>query len=194
MSRWLPLSDAVLDMVVAELPSPKVAQQYRMAILWPDGKAAAEADPECETAKLWNAACGCDHNSSTPTLAFIAKMIAQDAAYGAEEENEYVGLCRVFCGRLEAGSKVQVMHSRNAKMEARSTYVAAVHTLMGRELAPCDMAPAGSVCGVGGFGGCVLKTATLCSEGDVVPINHLEMQVVPIVRVALETKDPAERL
>jgi len=196
MSRWLPLSASVLDMVVAELPSPKVAQQYRMDILWPDGKAAAEADPEGETAKLWHAACACDHSPGAPTLAFIAKMMAQDTGrpgYAAQEEgSDYVGLCRVFCGRLEAGAKVSVMHSRRSKVEARSTYVQGVHTLMGRELTPCEVAPAGSVCGVGGFGACVLKTATLCSEACIVPINHLEMQVAPIVRVALETKDPAD--
>ncbi|CAN0449713.1 unnamed protein product, partial [Hapterophycus canaliculatus] len=35
MKRWLPLSEAVLRMVVERGPSPKEAQASRVKVLWP---------------------------------------------------------------------------------------------------------------------------------------------------------------
>ncbi|KAJ0988911.1 hypothetical protein J5N97_007267 [Dioscorea zingiberensis] len=134
MSRWLPLSDSILSMVVNCMPDPISAQSIRISRLLPkrelalddssdnsDVVAAAEHVRKCiET---------CDSNIEAPCVAFVSKMFAvpykmlpQRDPNGEALSNQHLGevgfgesaecflaFARVFSGVLRAGQKIFVL-------------------------------------------------------------------------------------
>ena len=110
-----------------------------------------------------------------------------------------VGFARIFSGVLSVGDEVYVLqpkfspaHPHNSP-EPQKVTVTALYLLMGRGLEPLTSVPAGVVFGIGGLGGHILKSGTLCSqlEGSV-NLAGVNMASHPIVRVALEPVNPAD--
>ena len=58
--------------------------------------------------------------------------------------------------------------------------------LMGRDLEPIQSISAGNVFGIGGLGKFITTTATISTLPKVIPMNKMQFQSVPIVRVAVE--------
>lgn len=50
MKRWLPVSEAVLRMIVEQGPSPATAQSSRVDVLWPQSEEASAASGDAGTA------------------------------------------------------------------------------------------------------------------------------------------------
>lgn len=75
-SRWMPLSEAVLSMAVAHLPSPRQSQQRRVRLLCSALSPHASAPVVAEHAALLEAVAKCDPNG--PTIAFISKIFPSD--------------------------------------------------------------------------------------------------------------------
>ncbi|CAB1115634.1 unnamed protein product [Ectocarpus sp. CCAP 1310/34] len=89
MKRWLPLSEAVLRMVVERGPSPAEAQTTRVDVLWPPsdeslrltGAGGAEGGEEdnarimAEMDRVRRAVAACDASPSAPVVIFVSKMI-----------------------------------------------------------------------------------------------------------------------
>ncbi|CAN0456925.1 unnamed protein product, partial [Discosporangium mesarthrocarpum] len=74
MKRWLPLSDAVLRMVVEMGPSPLEAQPIRAKTLWPKHPELEEAALE-EIARVRHAISSCDPSPAAPVIIFVSKMV-----------------------------------------------------------------------------------------------------------------------
>eukprot|EP00163_Fabomonas_tropica_P023633 TRINITY_DN41018_c0_g1_i1.p1 TRINITY_DN41018_c0_g1~~TRINITY_DN41018_c0_g1_i1.p1 ORF type:complete len:1148 (-),score=244.21 TRINITY_DN41018_c0_g1_i1:11-3049(-) len=72
MGRWLPLSEAVLAMVVEQVPSPVQAQSERMSMLWPH----LQNKTEAEYTELERRVLACDDGDDAPVAVFISKMSA----------------------------------------------------------------------------------------------------------------------
>jgi ribosome assembly protein 1 len=66
--------------------------------------------------------------------------------------------------------------------------------MMARDLFPIQTVPAGNVAAVSGLDACVIKSATVSSLVGVVPLASLTMQTTPLVRVAIEARDPRHSL
>jgi ribosome assembly protein 1 len=73
MSRWFPLAETVLDMIVGHLPSPNVAQKDRVKNIW-------SINDEEKDSSLVNSVLRCSNEESDPVVVFLAKMISLSCA------------------------------------------------------------------------------------------------------------------
>lgn len=221
MSRWLPLSDAILSMVVKCMPDPIAAQSFRISRLIPkrevlldgvDSTVLAEADHVRMSIEV------CDSSPEAPCVAFVAKMFAIPMKllpqrgsngeilsnfsdeYGNSESDEcFLAFARIFSGVLCSGQKVFVLSALYDPLKGESmqkhVQVAELHSLylmMGQGLKPVASAKAGNVVAIRGLGQHILKSATLSSTRNCWPFSSMAFQVAPTLRVAIEPSDPAD--
>ncbi|XP_078441781.1 ribosomal protein S5/Elongation factor G/III/V family protein [Wolffia australiana] len=212
MSRWLPLSEAVLSMVVDNLPDPVAAQSLRISRLIPrrdDTEEPALADAE----EVRHAVEACDPSDASPTVAFVSKMFAvplkmlppceEDEPIDDEEEC-FLAFARIFSGVLRRGQHIFVLSAlhdprkfQSAEEEDGSKHVQkgevrSLYLMMGQGLKPVVEASAGSLVAIRGLGKQILKSATLCSTPNCWPFSSLMFQVAPTVKVAIEATDPSD--
>lgn len=123
------------------------------------------------------------------------------------DEIAVIALARVFTGTLKAGQEIYALTAGYTPNEHQITqdpqafissnrYVSKVqikelYMLLGRELVLVDAVPAGNFCGIGGIEKSVLRTATLSSKLDVVPLIEHPTSY-PVVRYAIEPVNPKE--
>lgn len=219
MSRWLPLSEAILSMVVKHMPDPIAAQSIRISRLLPkreflDNNVSPDVLTEAERARKCVEIC--DSNAEAPCIAFVSKMFAvplkmlpqrgpngdivNNSMNEAGESDEcFLAFARIFSGVLSAGQKVFVLSALYdpTKIESMQKHVqgAELHSLylmMGQGLKPVASASAGNVVAIRGLGQCILKSATLSSTKNCWPFSSMVFQVAPTLRVAIEPSDPAD--
>ncbi|XP_032671587.1 elongation factor-like GTPase 1 [Odontomachus brunneus] len=132
-------------------------------------------------------------------------------------DNVLMAFARVYSGTIKVGDEVFVLgpkHNpavalerekageqvdpslvlRDLKPGSHITKVTIdrLYLLMGRELLAVDQVPAGNVFGIGGLEEHVLKTATLSTTIACPSFTELTSLAVPILRVALEPKQPKD--
>ncbi|KAL5710905.1 hypothetical protein ACHQM5_021414 [Ranunculus cassubicifolius] len=207
MSRWLPLSDSILDMVVYCMPDPIVAQSFRVSRLLPkrdvlDNGVSLDVPAEVNYVRHCVETCNC--SSEAPTVAFVSKMFAvplKDMEDGGGDSDEcFLAFARIFSGVLFSGQKIHVlstlydplkgeeeMQKHLQEVELHSLYV-----MMGQELTPVASAKAGNVVAIRGLGQNILKSATLSSTKNCCPFSSMTFQVAPTLRVAIESSDPTD--
>lgn len=221
MSRWLPLSDAILSMVVNCMPDPIAAQSFRISRLIPkrevlldgvDSSALAEADLVRMSIEV------CDSSPEAPCVAFVSKMFAvsskllpqrglngeilsnfSDENGNSESDECFLAFARIFSGVLCSGQRVFVLSALYDPLKGESMQkhiqVAELHSLylmMGQGLKPVPSAKAGNVVAIRGLGQHILKSATLSSTKNCWPFSSMAFQVAPTLRVAIEPSDPAD--
>lgn len=221
MSRWLPLSDAILSMVVNCMPDPIAAQSFRISRLIPkrevlldgvDSSALAEADLVRMSIEV------CDSSPEAPCVAFVSKMFAvsskllpqrglngeilsnfSDENGNSESDECFLAFARIFSGVLCSGQRVFVLSALYDPLKGESMQkhiqVAELHSLylmMGQGLKPVASAKAGNVVAIRGLGQHILKSATLSSTKNCWPFSSMAFQVSPTLRVAIEPSDPAD--
>ncbi|GME76847.1 unnamed protein product [Ambrosiozyma monospora] len=87
-----------------------------------------------------------------------------------EVKNEVlIGFARVYSGSISVGQKLNVLEPRfdpkHPNKHTKKATISSLYLLMGRELIAIESAPAGSIVGIGGLEGKVLKSGTLVSPG-----------------------------
>ena len=87
---WINAAEALLELIVLRLPSPKVAQKYRASYLY-EGPI---DDPSGTAIKT------CDQNG--PLMIFISKMIP------TADKGRFYAFGRVFAGIVHGGDKVRI--------------------------------------------------------------------------------------
>ncbi|KAK6357051.1 Elongation factor-like GTPase 1 [Orbilia javanica] len=114
------------------------------------------------------------------------------------DKENLIGFARLYSGTISVGQTLQVLgpkyDPRHPDQHVSSITVTDLYLMMGRELVSLEKVPAGNVFGIGGLEGKVLKNATLCSNvsGGVNLASVTSMGAAPIVRVALEPKNPSQ--
>ncbi|OMO98297.1 hypothetical protein COLO4_14020 [Corchorus olitorius] len=221
MSRWLPLSDAVLSMVVKCMPDPIAAQSLRISRLLPkreildkgvDSDVLAEADLVRKSVEA------CDSSPEAPCIAFVSKMFAVPTKMlplrgphgeilnnltdenGTSESDEcFLAFARIFSGVLTAGQRVFVLSAlydplRGESMQkhVQEAELQSLYLMMGQGLKPVASARAGNIVAIRGLGQHILKSATLSSTRNSWPFSSMAFQVSPTLRVAIEPSDPAD--
>jgi ribosome assembly protein 1 len=129
----------------------------------------------------------------------------EPAPKGEEEEQEdrehLIGFARLYSGTLTVGQEVYVLPPKftpanpRAAPEPKKVTITALYLLMGRSLEALNSVPAGSIVGIGGLEGAILKSGTLCSQLDGAPNLSSSSAIstnAPIVRVAVEPAWPAD--
>ncbi|KAF9623592.1 hypothetical protein IFM89_003382 [Coptis chinensis] len=220
MSRWLPLSETILSMVVKCLPDPIDAQSVRLSRLLPKIDVVDEGanlDVLTEANRVRQSVETCNSSPEAPCVAFVSKMFAVPLKLlpprgpngqvvdnfsegGAGESDEcFLAFARIFSGVLSSGQKVFVLSPLHDPLKGKAVQKhvqeAELHSLylmMGQGLIPVASAKAGNVVAIRGLGQQILKSATLSSTRNCWPFSSMVFQVAPTLRVAIEPSDPAD--
>ncbi|CAF1087561.1 unnamed protein product [Adineta ricciae] len=124
-------------------------------------------------------------------------------------ENVFLAFARVFSGRLKRGQKIFVLSPRHdpsqfigkdlSEVSAHSIshhvhefVIQDLYLMMGREFTVLDQVPAGNIVAIGQLDSLVLKSATLSTDIFCPSFTGLHFEVSPIVRVAIEPKNPSQ--
>jgi len=177
MQKWLPADEALLEMMVMNLPSPKRAQKYRVENLYtgPQDDITATAIRNCD--------------AKGPLCMYVSKMVP------TADRGRFFAFGRVFSGTIESGSKVRILGSNyehGKKEDLAIKNIQRTVIMMGRKTEPVDSVPCGNTCALVGVDQFILKSATLTTDESSHPIITMKFSVSPVVRVAVEPRNPAD--
>lgn len=177
MRRWLPAGDALLQMITIHLPSPVTAQRYRAELLY-EGPIDDEAGTGIRN---------CDPNG--PLVMYISKMVP------TSDKGRFYAFGRVFSGKVATGQKVRIMGPNYVPGKKDDLYIKAIQRtvlMMGRYVEPIEDVPSGNICGLVGVDTYLIKTGTITTYEDAHNMRVMKYSVSPVVRVAVEAKNPAD--
>ncbi|KAL6346108.1 hypothetical protein AAG906_025388 [Vitis piasezkii] len=210
LSRWLPLSDAILSMVVKCIPDPMRAQSFRISRLLPKREVSDDGPSSnvlAEAELVRKSVEACDFSPEAPCVAFVSKMFAvpikmlpqrgpngdilnnsTDEGGSGESDECFIAFARGFVlSALYDPLKPEAMQKHVQEAELHSLYL-----MMGQGLKPVALAKAGNIVAIRGLGQHILKSATLSSTKNCWPFSSLVFQVSPTLRVAIEPSDPTD--
>merc|ERR1711937_242936 len=179
MQKWLPVGDAILEMIVVKLPSPAAAQRYRVDTLY-DGP----LDDACA-----NAIRTCDTSEGAPLCMYISKMIP------TSDKGRFYAFGRVFSGKIATGQKVRIMgpnYVAGKKSELWVKNIQRTVIMMGRYTEQVADVPAGNTCALVGVDQFLIKSGTIATAEDAHTIRTMKFSVSPVVRCAVEPKSAAD--
>merc|ERR1719394_1881547 len=177
MRKWLPAGDALLMMIAIHLPSPVTAQKYRMEMLY-------EGPTDDESAI---AVKNCDPTG--PLMMYVSKMVP------TSDKGRFYAFGRVFSGLCETGQKVRIMgpnyvHGKKEDLNVKN--IQRTILMMGRTVEPIASVPCGNICGLVGVDQYLVKTGTISNIESAHNMKTMKFSVSPVVRVAVEPKNPAD--
>lgn len=177
MRTWLPAGEALLQMIAIHLPSPVVAQKYRMEMLY-EGPFDDEAAVAVKS---------CDPNG--PLMMYISKMVP------TTDKGRFYAFGRVFSGKVATGQKVRIMGPNYTPGKREDLYEKSIQRtilMMGRYVEAIEDVPCGNICGLVGVDQFLVKTGTISTFKDAHNMKVMKFSVSPVVRVAVEPKNPAD--
>jgi elongation factor 2 len=177
MQKWLPADEALLEMMVLHLPSPAQAQRYRVENLY-------TGPMDDETA---NSIRSC--NPKGPLVMYVSKMVP------TSDKGRFFAFGRCFSGTISTGQKIRILGPNFEFGKKDDLYIKSVQRLvimMGRRTEPVESVPCGNTCAVVGIDQFISKTGTLTTEESTHPLISMKFSVSPVVRVAVEPKNPAD--
>lgn len=177
MRTWLPAGEALLQMIAIHLPSPVTAQRYRMEMLYegPHDDEAAIAVKNCDP--------------DGPLMMYISKMVP------TSDKGRFYAFGRVFSGIVSSGQKVRIMgpnYVPGKKDDLAEKSVQRTVLMMGRNTESIENVPSGNICGLVGVDQYLIKTGTISTFKDAHNMKVMKFSVSPVVRVAVEPKNPAD--
>ena len=178
MQKWIPAADAILEMIVVHLPSPAVAQGYRVESLY-DGPMDDEAATAIRT---------CDTSEGAPLMMYISKMIPSG-------DNRFTAFGRVFSGKIGTGQKVRILgpnYTPGKKTDLFIKSIQRVVIMMGRYTETVADIPAGNTCGLVGVDAYLVKSGTITTCETACCIKTMKFAVSPVVRVAVAVKNSSD--
>jgi elongation factor 2 len=177
MKKFLPAAEALLEMLVLQLPSPATAQKYRVGNLYE-----GPMDDEAATAIR-----NCD--AEGPLMLYVSKMVP------SSDKGRFYGFGRVFAGTVRTGQKVRILGPNYQVGKKDDLFVKSIQRtvlMMGRYIEAIEDVPAGNTVGLVGVDQFILKTGTVTTSEVAHPIKTLKFSVSAVVRVAVEPKNPAD--
>jgi len=177
MQKFLNAADALLEMIVIHLPSPAKAQSYRVDNLYE-----GPMDDEAGTAIR-----NCDPKG--PLMMYVSKMVP------TSDKGRFYAFGRVFSGTIRTGQKVRIMGPNYVPGKKDDLYIKTVQRtllMMGRYVEPIDDCPCGNTVGLVGIDQFLLKSGTISTSETAHNIKVMKFSVSPVVRVAVECKNPSD--
>jgi len=171
------MSEALLEMIVLQLPSPSKAQRYRVENLYtgPMDDEVAESIRTC--------------NSSGPLMLYVSKMVP------TTDKGRFYAFGRVFSGTVRTGQKVRIMGSNYVFGEKGDLFIKNIQRtvlMMGRFVESVEDIPAGNTVGLVGVDQYLVKSGTISDSENAHPLRNMKFSVSPVVRIAVEPKNPSE--
>lgn len=177
LQKWIPADQALLEMMVLHLPSPAAAQKYRAELLYE-----GPHDDACCTAIR-----NCDPNG--PLMLYVSKMVP------SSDKGRFIAYGRVFSGTVRAGTKVRIMgpnYEPGSKKDLYNKNIQRTLLMMGRRTDAVDSVPCGNTVGLVGLDQVIVKSGTISDVNDAFPLKDMKYSVSPVVRVAVEPKNPSD--
>jgi len=177
MRTWLPAGDTLLQMIAIHLPSPVVSQKYRCELLYtgPDDDEAAKAIKSCD--------------STGVLMMYISKMVP------TSDKGRFYAFGRVFSGTVKTGLRCRIMGPNFELGKKTDLYVKQIQRtilMMGRYTEAIESVPAGNIVGLVGVDQYLIKTGTISTYDQAHNFKQMKFSVSPVVRVAVEVKNPAD--
>jgi elongation factor 2 len=175
--KWLPAAEALLEMIVLHLPSPKKAQAYRYENLYE-----GPLDDECAVAIR-------DCDPKGPLMLYISKMVP------TSDKGRFYAFGRVFAGTVRTGQKVRIMGPNYIPGKKDDLFVKNIQRtvlMMGRYVEPVEDLPCGNTVGLVGIDQYLLKSGTITTSEAAHNIRVMKFSVSPVVRVAVECKNHSD--
>mgnify|MGYP003587639116 CR=1 FL=1 len=177
LKKWIEASDALMEMMVLHLPSPKAAQKYRYNYLYE-----GPVDDACAIAMR-------DCDSSGPLMMYVSKMVP------TSDKGRFYAFGRVFSGKVMSGQKVRIMgpnYVPGKKIDFAEKAIQRCVVMMGRKTEPLPEVPCGNTCALIGIDENLVKTGTISDHPEAYNIRIMKYSVSPVVRVAIQPKNPSE--
>ena len=177
MQQWINASEALIEMIILHLPSPRAAQKYRTLYLYE-----GPMDDECAKGMI-----ACDPKG--PFMMFVSKMIP------SSDGGRFYAFGRVFSGTAQTSKKVKIM-GPNYKLgkheDVAEKAVQRIVLMMGRRAEDVLDVPCGNTCALVGVDSCLVKQGTISDCSSACIIKSMKYSVSPVVRVAVSPKNPAD--
>merc|ERR1719424_2091629 len=165
MQKWLPAHDALLEMLVQHLPSPRQSQKYRYKTLYtgPEDDQWAQGIKNCD--------------ADGPLMMYISKLIP------TPDKGRFYAFGRVFSGTVRTGQKVKIMGPNYTQGKKEDLYVKNIQRtilMMGRKTEAVDSVTAGNTAALVGIDQYLIKAGTLADAGsEAHPIHTMKYSVSP---------------
>merc|ERR1712176_712560 len=174
MQLWINAADTLLQMLVTKLPSPGVAQKYRVENLY-------EGPMDDEAA---NAIRACDKEKGL--MMYVSKMIP------TSDKGRFYAFGRVFSGTIATGQKVRIQgpgYKPGAKENLNVKSIQRTVLMMGRSTEQIADVPCGNTVALVGVDAFITKSGTITSIEDAHNIADMKYSVSPVVKVSVKVKD-----
>ncbi|KAI5122358.1 hypothetical protein M0805_004116 [Coniferiporia weirii] len=177
MRKFLPAGEALLEMIVINLPSPATAQRYRCETLY-------EGPMDDESAIGIR-----DCDPKGPLVLYVSKMVP------TSDKGRFYAFGRVFSGTVRSGPKYRIQGPNYLPGKKDDLFVKSVQRtvlMMGRYIEPIEDCPAGNIVGLVGIDQFLLKSGTITSSETAHNMKVMKFSVSPVVQVAVEVKNAAD--
>jgi len=174
MRKFLPAGDALLEMIVINLPSPVTAQRYRVETLY-------EGPMDDESAIGIR-----DCDAKGPLMLYVSKMVP------TSDKGRFYAFGRIFSGTIRSGPKIRIQGPNYVPGKKDDLFVKSIQRtvlMMGRYIEPIEDCPAGNILGLVGVDQFLLKSGTLTSSETAHNMKVMKFSVSPVVQVAVEVKN-----
>jgi elongation factor 2 len=128
-------------------------------------------------------------NPDGPLMMYISKMVP------TSDKGRFYAFGRVFSGRIATGLKVRIMGPNYLPGKKEDLYEKSIQRtilMMGRYVEAIEDVPCGNICGLVGVDQFLVKTGTISTYKDAHNLKVMKFSVSPVVRVAVEAKNPAD--
>jgi len=174
MQIWLNAADTLLEMIVLKLPSPKVAQKYRVENLYegPMDDEGATAIRECDP--------------EGGLMMYVSKMVP------TSDKGRFYAFGRVFSGTIRTGQRVRIQgphYKPGGREDLAQKNVQRTVLMMGRTVEQIPNVPCGNTVALVGIDQYILKSGTLTTIETAHNITAMKYSVSPVVKVAVKPKD-----
>jgi elongation factor 2 len=174
MQIWINAAETLLSMIVLRLPSPVVAQKYRVENLY-------EGPMDDEGAAAIRA---CDPHGGL--MMYISKMVP------TSDKGRFYAFGRVFSGTIATGQRVRIQgphYKPGSKEDLNVKNIQRTVLMMGRTTEQIQDVPCGNTVALVGVDQFILKSGTLTTIESAHNITAMKYSVSPVVKVAVKPKD-----
>merc|ERR1719443_521001 len=131
----------------------------------------------------------CDPNA--PLMMYVSKMVPTN------DKGRFYAFGRVFSGTVGSGYKCRIMGPNFIPGKNEDLHIKTIQRtvlMMGRYVEHIDTVPAGNTVGLVGVDQYIVKTGTITNESgkDAHNMKQMKFSVSPVVRVAVEPKNPQD--
>ena len=169
LQKTIPLHEAILNMVIKNLPNPIEAQKYRVPKIW-------KGEPESE---IGQAMLNCDENGPTVICLTSAHM---------DPHAGLVATGRTFSGSIREGDRIYLVGAKkDYRVQQVSMYMGAFREVVDRIVAGnisailgLDLARAGET------------LIDVAHKDSMIPFERIKYVSEPVITIAIEPKHPRE--